>query len=294
MPELPVLRARLSVLVCAMLLCQAVPARAHKSMPVPLAFWGGFATDVSSCQRMVGTAAALCGRTVWRARDRCLAAQLSGGTCDMTATDGVVSQAHVDALNAVDAQCAGDQPSTLSFASTFEIETDVDTFCQTLETAAVSAVYGPAVRSGIGVDDETVLRCTAAAARASTKLLRFAFSLRCRALDRVASVDLSPTQKTSAITTSTARIAHAQALLRGRLVAICPENDFVSVYGQGTAAFLTLIGKRADCLGGAAYVQDAVLCPAAVCGNGMQEAGEQCDDGNLVDGDGCHHDCTRE
>ncbi|MBL0692269.1 lamin tail domain-containing protein [Comamonas sp. JC664] len=32
--------------------------------------------------------------------------------------------------------------------------------------------------------------------------------------------------------------------------------------------------------------------PQAVCGNGRQEAGEQCDDGNRVNGDGCENDCT--
>jgi cysteine-rich repeat protein len=30
----------------------------------------------------------------------------------------------------------------------------------------------------------------------------------------------------------------------------------------------------------------------AVCGNGVQEAGEECDDGNTDDQDGCEHDCT--
>lgn len=34
-------------------------------------------------------------------------------------------------------------------------------------------------------------------------------------------------------------------------------------------------------------------CPApAVCGNGVQERGEDCDDGNLVNGDSCESDCT--
>ena len=30
----------------------------------------------------------------------------------------------------------------------------------------------------------------------------------------------------------------------------------------------------------------------AVCGNGVQEQGEECDDGNTADADGCEHDCT--
>jgi cysteine-rich repeat protein len=33
--------------------------------------------------------------------------------------------------------------------------------------------------------------------------------------------------------------------------------------------------------------------PAAVCGNGQVESGEECDDGNLLAGDGCEADCTR-
>lgn len=34
--------------------------------------------------------------------------------------------------------------------------------------------------------------------------------------------------------------------------------------------------------------------PAAVCGNGVKEAGEQCDDGNTVNGDDCSATCTLE
>ncbi len=33
-------------------------------------------------------------------------------------------------------------------------------------------------------------------------------------------------------------------------------------------------------------------CPDQICGNGVQELGEDCDDGNLDDGDTCPNDCT--
>ncbi|WP_437949546.1 DNRLRE domain-containing protein [Sorangium sp. So ce296] len=36
----------------------------------------------------------------------------------------------------------------------------------------------------------------------------------------------------------------------------------------------------------------ASVADAAVCGNGLVEAGEQCDDGNVASGDGCDADCT--
>jgi cysteine-rich repeat protein len=37
-----------------------------------------------------------------------------------------------------------------------------------------------------------------------------------------------------------------------------------------------------------------ITASGAVCGNGIVEAGEQCDDGNTVDGDGCSHLCVVE
>src|SRR5262249_25789106 len=33
------------------------------------------------------------------------------------------------------------------------------------------------------------------------------------------------------------------------------------------------------------------VCEREGCGNGKIESPEQCDDGNLTDGDGCEHDC---
>ncbi|MBN1774273.1 MAG: hypothetical protein JXB32_23640, partial [Deltaproteobacteria bacterium] len=33
-------------------------------------------------------------------------------------------------------------------------------------------------------------------------------------------------------------------------------------------------------------------CRPVTCGNGVTNSGEDCDDGNLVDGDGCESDCT--
>ena len=50
-------------------------------------------------------------------------------------------------------------------------------------------------------------------------------------------------------------------------------------------AFMTLL---ASCGGG----QQGD--PFALCGNGVLDPGEQCDDGNLTDGDGCRSNCTFE
>jgi len=46
--------------------------------------------------------------------------------------------------------------------------------------------------------------------------------------------------------------------------------------------------------GATAFCRNTPLdsCGGGQCGNGIVEPGEQCDDGNLVNGDGCHADCT--
>jgi len=38
----------------------------------------------------------------------------------------------------------------------------------------------------------------------------------------------------------------------------------------------------------------AAVTPPPVCGNGLEESGEACDDGNRRDGDGCSASCTKE
>ncbi|MEE2674703.1 MAG: hypothetical protein VX466_12960, partial [Myxococcota bacterium] len=35
-------------------------------------------------------------------------------------------------------------------------------------------------------------------------------------------------------------------------------------------------------------------CPDQVCGNGIREVGELCDDGNIIEGDGCSNDCQSD
>ena len=48
------------------------------------------------------------------------------------------------------------------------------------------------------------------------------------------------------------------------------------------------------CAKGLDYNLETHQCEVAVCGDGKVNAGEQCDDGNLFDGDGCSTECTIE
>jgi cysteine-rich repeat protein len=269
-------------------------AYAHRA-PIPIAFWGDFDPTTAHCQRMIGAAAARCGLTVWKVRQACLAAQLSGDTCDVNAADAAVAQAHVDALDMADRACADTDLSALNFSLTLDVNADIDTFCQQLETAVVSAVYSPVLRAGgIGAADPKTPVCIRVTTRATTTLLHFSFGIVRRIMDHVAHSKLTPTQKQTLISQAKARIGRARERLETRITAACPDTTFAAMYQRNATALLGNIATRADCLAGAAYVQDAMLCPPPLCGNGMVEPREQCDDGNLADGDGCHSDCTTE
>jgi len=67
-------------------------------------------------------------------------------------------------------------------------------------------------------------------------------------------------------------------------------------YSVATLGGDVVVGARLDSLGapwaGAAY--RCSLTPPPVCGNGIVEAGEACDDGNTVGNDGCSATCTLE
>jgi len=269
------------------------PAVAHRA-PTPIALWGGFDSAAARCQRIIGRAAGRCGSAVWAARSTCLAAQAAGGTCDQAGTESRVQQAHQEALDIVDRYCA-DSAVDLGFTLTLEAEADIDTFCQQLDAALVSGVFGPLPGTGVAnaASDEAA-SCMSATAAAATQLLRVAFRSRTRALDRIARAALPPSQKLTIIARSTATIERARAAMGRRLAEYCPNERFTALYGRSADVILALIAQRGDCLGGAAYVQNAVLCPPAVCGNGMVEPAEQCDDGNTVSGDGCDGTCHQE
>ena len=68
------------------------------------------------------------------------------------------------------------------------------------------------------------------------------------------------------------------------------EEEWVcSTFGPETGA---LVVRNAP---GLVLARDAAAppeCPEQVCGNGIHEVGEECDDGNLEDGDACSNTCT--
>jgi cysteine-rich repeat protein len=259
--------------------------------PIPIAIWGGFAPPEAHCQRLIARAAATCGLEAWGLSTACLGAQLNGGTCDIGATQAAIEQAHTAALAAAGSACrTGVDIGSLGFASIVDMNIDIDVFCQELQQAMDSAVYGPALTGSVVHPTTPATRaCIEHTSAAATRLLQTALRARRRALDRIASDRFTPSRKFAIIGHTTQRIARAQQVLQERLRADCP--DFATIYPRPLVPFLTLVAERADCLAGRVYVQDFVICPDSVCGNGMREPGERCDDGNTVSGDACRADC---
>ncbi len=287
------LRRRSIPLVTVMALLCASPAAAHRA-GIPLEFWGNFET-AALCQRKIGFVTARCAATTWQARRRCLDAQLSGESCDSSTTDSTVAQAHADSLDFLDSECGPDDWQPLNFLLGLELDNDIDTACYAAEMALTSGVYGPAQRlATTGPLDATTLTCTRSAARAATKLVRYAFDRWRKVFDRIAVKNLLRAEKLALVAQAQVEISRAQGSLEQAIRADCSDADFTQLYGRSAMALFADIAKRADCLVGAGYVQSAVVCPVSACGNGIQESGEQCDDGNTISGDGCHSDCTLE
>ena len=269
-------------------------AYAH-GQALPFAFWGNFPTAAARCQRVLAFAATRCANRVWKVHTDCFNALLDGKACPTSSIGDLVQRAHLDSLNIIDLLCTSPEAQALGFLLKYEAQTDMNNFCSAVESALVSVVYGPVVEGSlVRLTDDRTRTCVEAMQRATSKFWRFAVRARLHALDRIVRNNVTPSDKQALIDASAAAVEELGARIQKRLDAVCPTADFTSTYHHDEAALLQLVGQRADCLAAAVYVQGAIFCPTPVCGNGMQEAGEQCDDGNLVDRDGCSSQCTVE
>ena len=110
-------------------------------------------------------------------------------------------------------------------------------------------------------------------------------------MDRIAASALRLEEKTALVDHSTMEVERGRRELGQQLGMECSASSFTELYDRSIDAFLEAIASRSDCLIGATYAQAAIQCPEPICGNRMQEPGEQCDDGNDVESDGCTAAC---
>jgi cysteine-rich repeat protein len=266
---------------------------AHETA-VDIDLWGNFGPETALCQRQISRAAEQCAALTTAIRAECFAQQLSGVSCDSNATDDQIEAVHSTSRDIVAAACSTPQLQLLRYADLDDATQDVVATCRTLETSMTSGVFAPSMVGGtVAAGDLTMRQCVNAARSATDKLLRFTMRTRRRVFDRIAVRDMEPEAKHARIARADRRIKRAQSVLASRLRANCPDFDFATIYGYDIDSFLGTIAGVADCHAGGVYLQDAVRCPAPVCGNGVQEDGEECDDGNDFDGDGCRSDCLK-
>jgi len=268
-------------------------ALAHGSA-VSLSVWGNFNPTAAVCQREIGRGAARCGLLAWDVRRRCLLRQMAGETCDEAADDKAIDDARRAAFDAVRPRCSAIDLGFLQFRDLFDVQTDMVNYCRDLEEAAVSVVFNPFFAASDTPLDAGERACVETFAATTTKALRAALLTHETTLDRIAARSKPLAVKRADVAAAHASVAADAERLLSVNNAGCAEETFTALYGHPPADLIELVAQRADCLAAAAYPVDAYTCPAAVCGNGMNERGESCDDGNLTPGDGCDAECRRE
>ena len=267
-----------------------VASTAHgHGVRLPFADWGGFDRTGVRCQRIIARAAGDCAAARWHARRACRSAELAGGTCDQTATEAVITAARNKSLDFVDQYCSERNLADLQFLGQFDMQGDVVNFCRDWEVAAISAVFDP---PSAPVPSTPAQRaCIEATADAVESAMRFTFRNRRECMDWIAALRRDAPNRQGLLDSAGHRSNVVYDAIAQRLAARCEPGVFGALYRQSPAELVNAMAIRADCIGAQFYVQDAVLCPASVCGNGVIEPGETCDDGNTVDGDGCPGAC---
>jgi len=289
------LRKVIAFLIASLIASWLLPLRgfAHGG-PAPLDFWGDFPPAVGECQRIIGHATALCVNRVVRSRAACRLQEARGEACSTANLDAAIQAARSDARALVRSTCSEQEVQILRYIDVNEALTDLINVCRTLDTAVDSAAFAVVQLEIAPVEDEQALECLTAASSAVSKVLRASMRERRLVLDRIAVLSVPFAHKQALIGRATARIQQGAGAAAAALAPHCPNESFVALYGRAADLHLANVAAQADCFGGAVYVQDAVVCPAAVCGNAIREVGEACEDGNVAAGDGCSPTCRFE
>lgn len=276
--------------LAALLMLTPRCAHAHGLPPLPLALWGPFATPTVDCLRHLSQAARRCFNAALSAHRRCIDAQLEGRACDQVGRDATIAAARAAAAATVDAACRGGQLTELRFASATDARTDLLRACAEADTT-LRMVYAPAlnpiIAPGLSRSDR---QCIAHAGTASSKLLMATIHDQSRVFDAAATYILTPSQKLGRFNSTNQRLTALREKMAARLTAVCAG---ATVYDRDPGRLLMRLDRRSACVLSSVYFHISVLCPVPICGDGIVDTGEVCDDGNGVDADGCRSDCTR-
>jgi cysteine-rich repeat protein len=286
----------------ALLCSYPTPSSAH-TQPIPLERWGPFAAGTLECIRSMSRAAHTCYDDVLVIEQRCRNAVAQGGTCDQDQLEADVEAATRPMRATLTTVCDSGELTEVGYIGFFDAEADLFNACVTQARGALSATYTPSLT---GVPPAAVAQCMTATAEYGRKVMRYILGREVPVFERIASRYVpcptgTPTQTPSECGgyTKEERDAFIRAIetelsaTRPRwvtgLTAACP--DFATIYGRTADSFLRTLKQRTDCVLSKTYVNTGVSCLGQVCGNGIQEADEECDDGNRVETDTCLSNC---
>ena len=231
-----------------------------------------------------------CAQATWAAQT-CLRyeEELAGRTCDQDATDAVTTAVRSKALNTAESNCSERQLSPLEYLGSFDMQTDIVKFCRDWPMTAASTVYAP-VQSARRLSPAQ-RDCVAATADVVDSILQFSFRdpPSVHGPHRLNRPGSTEPDLAARIRGETYRRDAYPA--DGAPYCALRSATFATLYPLTPEALVENLSTRADCIGGQLYIQNAVLCPNPVCGNGIVEPGEDCDDGNATGGDACPSNC---
>lgn len=277
---------RASVLALVAVLAAPGTATAH-TQPIPIDRWGGFEADTSNCLRTISRVTSTCFDTVLTTLQECNNALVRGEACDMEQVDDVIAEASRQQRLTLTRVCSQPELEDLGYVGLSDSQADLFNACVTQARGAAAATYAPALA---GLPTEAAADCMIANAAYIRKLIRFALQQETPIMDRIAMRSFTTEEKTASIQKIEDELGAARSRWSAGLLEVCP--DFVAIYGRSVDSFVRTMKQRSDCVLSNMYVHTAISCPSQVCGNGIPEGIEECDDGNRNNDDTCRTDCT--
>lgn len=252
----------------------------------PIELWGPFLPETVPCVRLVSRATHACFDTVFDLELRCQAALARGESCDRDQVDAQVEAAARLMQNTLTTACLEGQLTEIGYFGFFDAAADLRNACVLQARAAIAAAYAP-MRAAPA--SPAAVECMTASAAYGRKITRFAIERASPVMERMATLVFEDGEKTEIIRQLGMELAAARARWIDGLLATCPQ--FADIYGRSADSFVRTVKQCADCVLSKTYVNNAVSCPVQVCGNGIPEEPEECDDGNQNDGDACRNNC---
>ncbi|GIW43668.1 MAG: hypothetical protein KatS3mg077_0950 [Candidatus Binatia bacterium] len=219
----------------------------------PFTFWGGFTRSAFPCQKAIARAARLCAVRTVELRQRC-SRNSDLPTCSPDQVEARRRTIELQSLDLISAACNDRAAVEVGFLGTIEAQSDIATVCSRVDRD-LRDFFDLAARAAS--DDRT---CANTVAGSLTQILRTATDLWVRAFDRMAFKVLAPSRKNLLVTRTRQRISLAAAKLAHTGNQNCRESFVLSTFGEPLEQLLSRPARLAECVTGAAFVQDAVHC----------------------------------